>query len=103
MNGLTVTRPDGSVYDLVLAGLRINGREYSNIDDPDTYRALADSAQIALENHDFGTYQRAHPLLAGASFVKCNSYMDHFSLREDCQNCGCLGFTARSSSIPKLR
>lgn len=69
MNGLTLTRPDGSLYDLVLTGQRIQGKEYSNIDDPDAYRALVDTAQIALENHDFGAYQRARHLLATATFM----------------------------------
>ncbi|KPA89376.1 hypothetical protein PF66_04228 [Pseudomonas asplenii] len=97
MNGLSVTRPDGSVYDLVLIGQRINGREYSNIDDPDAYRALADTAQIALENHDFGAYQRARPLLAAAAFTKCPTCMDRFALSDDCHKCKGRGFTRRKS------
>ncbi|WP_419735658.1 hypothetical protein [Pseudomonas sp. COR18] len=100
MDGLTITRPDGSVYDLVLTGQRINGREYSNIDDPDVYRALVDTTQIVLENQDFGDYQRARPLMAAAAFVKCSSCMDRFALRKDFQNCRCLGFIVRSSSTP---
>lgn len=103
MDGLSVTRPDGSVYDLVLTGQRINGREYSNIDDPDAYRALVDAAQVALENNDFDAYRKARPLIAAAAFTPCRSCLDRFTLREDCQNCGCQGFTARSSAIPKRR
>ncbi|MGY2171536.1 hypothetical protein [Pseudomonas gingeri] len=98
MNGLTLIRPDGSVYDLVLTGQRINGREFSNIDDPDTYRALADIAQIALENHDFLTYQRTRPLLTAAMFKKCQTCMDRFTLREDCRDCGGLGFAEKTYS-----
>lgn len=96
MNGLTLTRPDGSLYDLVLTGQRIRGKEYSNIDDPDSFRALADTAQIALENHDFETYQRARPLLVAAAFTKCTSCMDSFALREECPSCGGRGFISRT-------
>ena len=98
MDGMTITKPDGSIYDLVITGQRINGKEYSNIDDPDAYRALLDTAQVALENHDFETYRRARPLLLAAAFSKCASCRDHFALREDCEACGTMGFVAKEGS-----
>jgi len=98
MDGMTITKPDGSIYDLVITGQRINGKEYSNIDDPDAYRALLDTPQVALENHDFETYRRARPLLLAAAFSKCVSCRDHFALREDCEACGAMGFVAKEGS-----
>ena len=96
MDGLTITTTDGSLYDLVITGQRINGREYSNIDDPDAYRTLADQATVALENHDFETYRRARPLLLAAAFRKCNVCFDRFALREDCHTCDGRGFIAKT-------
>lgn len=96
MDGLTITTADGSLYDLVITGQRINGREYANIEDPDAYRTLADQALIALENHDFETYRRARPLLLAAAFRKCAACLDRFALREDCHACDGRGFIARA-------
>ncbi|WP_430445453.1 MAG: hypothetical protein ACQZ2J_30135 [Pseudomonas piscis] len=95
MDGMTITTPDGRVHDLVITGQRINGIEYTNIDDPDAYRALAECAQVALETHDFGTYQRARPLLLAAAFKKCPVCLDRFATREECQACAGHGFVAR--------
>lgn len=95
MDGLTITTAEGSIYDLVITGQRINGREYANIDDPDAYRALADQALIALENHDFETYRRARPLLLAAAFRKCSACLDWFAMREDCAVCEGHGFVPR--------
>ncbi|WMN19845.1 hypothetical protein QL104_10660 [Pseudomonas piscis] len=97
MDGMTITAPDGRVHDLVITGQRINGIEYTNIDDPDTYRALADCAGLALENHDFETYQRARPLLLASAFKKCPECLDRFAAREDCQPCAGRGFVARGN------
>lgn len=95
MDGLTITTPDGRVHDLVITGQRINGVEYTNIDDPDAYRALSDSAGLALENHDFETYRRARPLLLASAFRKCPECLDRFAVREECQACAGRGFVAR--------
>ncbi len=95
MDGLTVVTPDGRLHDLVITGQRINGIEYTNIDDPEAYRALAECAQVALETHDFGAYQRARPLLLAAAFKKCPVCLDRFATREECQACAGHGFVAR--------
>ncbi len=100
MDGLTITTTDGSLYDLVITGQRINGREYSNIDDPDVYRALTDQALVALENHDFETYRRARPLLIAAAFKKCTVCLDQFATRENCPACGGRGFISRDGTQP---
>ncbi|WP_085065965.1 hypothetical protein [Pseudomonas piscis] len=96
MDGMTITTPDGRTHDLVITGQRINGIEYANIDDPDAYRALADCASLALENHDFETYRRARPLLLTAAFKKCPECLDRFAAREECLACAGYGFVARS-------
>lgn len=98
MDGMTITKPDGSIYDLVITGQRTNGKEYSNIDAPHAYRALLDTAQVTLENHEFEMYLRARPLLLAAAFSKCASCRDHFALREDCEACGTMGFVAKEGS-----
>ncbi len=95
MNGMTITTPDGREHDLVITGQRINGIEYTNIDDPDTYRVLSDCAGLALENHDFETYRCARPLLLAAAFRKCTACLDRFATREDCPTCERRGFVAR--------
>ncbi|QIH07180.1 MULTISPECIES: hypothetical protein [unclassified Pseudomonas] len=95
MDGMTITTPDGRAHDLVITGQRINGIEYTNIDDPDVYRALADSATLALENHHFETYRRARPLLLAAAFKKCPECLDQFAAREDCKACAGRGFVVR--------
>ncbi|WP_414159898.1 hypothetical protein ACMGG8_15755 [Pseudomonas sp. BNK-45] len=99
MCGLTITTADGSLYNLVITGQRINGHEYSNIDDPDAYRTLADQALVALENQDFETYRRARPLLLAAAFRKCTVCLDRFSMREDCQICNGRGFVTRNEGL----
>ncbi|AZC17602.1 hypothetical protein C4K40_2213 [Pseudomonas sp. CMR5c] len=95
MDGMTITTPDGRIHDLVVTGQRINGIEYTNIDDADSYRALSDCAGLALENHDFETYRRARPLLLAAAFKKCPECLDRFAVREECQACAGRGFIAR--------
>ncbi|MCB2255347.1 hypothetical protein KTQ74_25835 [Pseudomonas chlororaphis] len=97
MDGMTIVTPDGRIHDLVITGQRINGIEYMNIDDPDAYRALTDSAVLALENHDFETYRRARPLLLASAFKKCPECLDRFATREECQTCTGRGFVVRSS------
>ncbi|WMN15585.1 hypothetical protein QL104_19710 [Pseudomonas piscis] len=95
MEGMTITTPDGRMHDLVMTGQRINGIEYTNIDDADSYRALSDCAGLALENHDFETYRRARPLLLTSAFRKCSECLDRFAAREDCKACAGRGFVVR--------
>lgn len=92
MNGLALTSATGEIYDLVQTAQFINGVLYPNIDDADAYRALVDTAQIALETHDFDTYRKARPLLLAAEFIKCTECLDKFDLREDCHVCAGYGF-----------
>ena len=96
IDGMTITTPDGRVHDLVITGQRINGIEYTSIDDPDVYRALSDCAGLALENHDFETYRRARPLLLAAAFKKCPECLDRFATREECRACAGRGFVVRA-------
>lgn len=97
MEGMTITTPDGRMHDLVITGQRINGIEYANIDDADSYRALSDCAGLALENHDFETYRRARPLLLASVFKKCPDCLDQFAVRDECARCVGQGFVVRGA------
>ncbi|MCK9818461.1 hypothetical protein M1B35_31160 [Pseudomonas sp. MAFF 302046] len=88
LTGMTLTSTTGQVFDLIMTARTIKSVVYPNIDDVDIYRALADAAQLALENHDFSFYQRARPLLNSAQFTRCSQCQDRFALREECQECG---------------
>ena len=98
MDGLRLTAPSGELYDLVQTAQVINGKVYPIICDADTYRALVDCAQVALEDHDFEGYRKARPLLRSAQFTKCTACLDHFGLREDCGTCSGYGFLSRYPS-----
>jgi len=95
IDGLVLTSNTGKQFDLVLTAQFINGVVYPTIDDADTYRALVNTAQIALEAHDFDAYRKARPLLLGAEFISCVECHDSFSLREDCKACAGNGFVPR--------
>lgn len=45
---LMLNMPDGRQYDLILTQRVVEGVTYHPIDDPDLYRVLVDTAQIAL-------------------------------------------------------
>lgn len=100
MIGMTMTSDLGEIYDLVQTAHFVNGVLYTCVDDPDAYRLLLDSAQLALENHDFDTYRVVRPLLLSARFTKCSECNDNFLMREDCTTCCGHGFIqlARTSS-----
>jgi len=100
IDGLVLTSNTGEQFDLVLTAQFINGVVYRPVDDADTYRALVNTAQIALEAHDFDTYRKARPLLMGAEFTMCIECHDSFSLREDCQACAGNGFIRRARHQP---
>lgn len=78
----------------------INGRVYPVVRDADTYRALVDCAQVALEDQDFESYQKARPLLVSARFTKCSACLDRFERREDCIACVGNGFVSIAGRQP---
>ena len=100
IKGLLLTAPSGELYDLVQTAQVINGRVYPVVSDADTYRALVDCAQVALEEHDFESYQKARPLLVSARFTKCSACLDRFERREDCPTCAGSGFVAKEVNQP---
>lgn len=100
IEGLLLISSSGELYDLVQTAQVINGKVYPIICDADTYRALVDCAQVALEEHDFESYRKARPLMQCAQFVKCTVCLDHFGLREDCLKCSGQGFVPRSGGQP---
>lgn len=100
INGLLLTASSGELYDLMQTGQVIDGKVYPIICDADTYRALVDSAQVALEEHNFEGYRKARPLLRSARFARCTDCLDHFGWREDCLNCAGQGFIPKAGSQP---
>lgn len=101
MTGLELISATGEMYDLVQTAQFINGVLYPNIDDADAYRALVDTAQVALETHDFDTYRRARLLLLAAEFIKCTECHDRFDLKDDCQACAGNGFRPKRAPQPR--
>lgn len=100
INGLVLTAPCGELYDLVQTAQFIYGKVYPTICDADTYRALVDCAQVALEMRDFESYRKARPLLLSAKFSKCSACLDRFGQREDCSNCAGNGFVSTADTQP---
>lgn len=100
INDLVLTAPCGELYALVQTAQVINGKVYPIICDADAYRTLVDCAQVALEERDFESFQKARPLLLSAKFAKCATCFDRFGQREDCINCAGQGFVAKPVSQP---
>ncbi|MFK9080219.1 hypothetical protein [Pseudomonas neuropathica] len=96
INGLTLTLPDGRHYELVETGRMIEGRTVEPIDDPDTFRALVDVAQVAEECRDLPVYGKLRPLVDLARFRVCPGCLDSFDHREDCATCFGRGFVPKT-------
>jgi hypothetical protein len=96
ITGLTLTLPDGQQYDLVETGRMIDGRAVEPIDDPDTYRALVDVAQVAEECRDVTVFEKLRPLIDLARFRLCPACHDDFAPREDCSTCDGRGFVTKT-------
>ncbi|WP_448144626.1 hypothetical protein [Pseudomonas silesiensis] len=96
ITGLILNLPNGQQYDLVETGRMIEGVAFEPIDDPDLYRALVDTAQIAEECRDLPAFERLRPLLDLAHFRICPTCQDRFGPREDCPTCSGRGFVTKS-------
>jgi hypothetical protein len=96
ISGLTLTLPDGHQCELVETGRMIEGRTVEPIDDPDTYRALVDVAQVAEECRDLPVFEKLRPLVDLARFRICPACHDRFAPREDCSNCAGRGFVTKT-------
>lgn len=96
ITGLTLTLADGQRCELVETGRMIEGRTVEPIDDPDTYRALVDVAQVAEECRDLPVFEKLRPLLDLARFHTCPACHDAFAPREDCSTCAGRGFVTKT-------
>ncbi|MEB0223605.1 hypothetical protein [Pseudomonas sp. 10S4] len=95
ITGLTLTMPDGTVCDLVETQRVVDGVTYEPIEDPDLYRVLVDTAQVAQENQNLRTFEKVRPLLDLARFHTCPSCLDRFGQRDDCPTCAGKGFVTK--------
>jgi hypothetical protein len=96
--GLTLTLPDGQEYDLVETGRTVEGVTHEPIEDPDLYRALVDTAQVAQEGRDLRTFERLRPLIDLARFGTCPNCLDRFDRCEDCPTCAGRGFVTKPAT-----
>lgn len=96
ITGLTLTLPEGQKYELVETGRMIDGRTVEPIDDPDTYRALVDAAQVAEECRNLPVFEKLRPLVDLARFRTCPACHDGFAPREDCPTCTGQGFVTKT-------
>jgi len=96
ITGLTMTMPDGTLCDLVETRRVVDGVTYEPIDDPDLYRTLVDTAQLAQESHNLRAFEKARPLLDLARFHTCPTCLDRFGYREDCPTCAGKGFVTKA-------
>lgn len=95
ITGLTLTFPDGQQFELIETGRTINGTLFKPVDDPDIYRSLIDSAQVAQECRDLLAFEKMRPLIDLARFCICPACLDRFDRREDCTACSGQGFVTK--------
>jgi hypothetical protein len=98
ITGLTMAKSDGRLYDLIETQRVVEGVTYEPIEDPDMYRALVDTAQLAHESHDLRAFEKARPLLDLASFCTCPACFDRFGPRDDCPTCSGKGFVTKPTA-----
>jgi hypothetical protein len=94
ISGLTLEM-HGQRYQLIETERVIRGVDYQPIDDPDTYRALVDAAQVAQEERDLPAFEKVRPHIESAAFCICLGCLDRFGTREDCQTCAGKGFVTK--------
>jgi hypothetical protein len=94
ISGLTLEM-HGQRYQLIETERVIGGVEFQPIDDPDTYRALVDAAQVAQEERDLCAFEKVRPHIESAAFFTCPVCLDRFEARDDCQTCGGKGFVTK--------
>ena len=93
--GLILTLPEGQQYELIETGRTVDGVTLIPIDNPDFYRALVDTAQVAHECHDLPAFEKIRPLIDLARFQTCPACRDRFVQREDCTTCYGYGFVKK--------
>ena len=89
----------GRLYQLIETQRMVRGVCHIPIDDPDTYRALIDAAQVAREERDLRIFEKVRPHIESAAFRMCPTCLDRFGARDDCTTCAGNGFitTLRSN------
>jgi len=85
----------GRRYQLIETQRMIRGICHNPIDDPDTYRALVDAAQIAQEDRDLRVIEKVRPHIESAAFCICPACLDRFGTRDDCTTCTGKGFVMK--------
>ncbi|WP_223849612.1 hypothetical protein [Pseudomonas koreensis] len=86
---------NGRQYRLIETERVIDSVDYKPIDDPDTYRALVDAAQIAFEERDLRAFEKVRPHIESAAFCLCPACRDQFGESEGCDVCSGKGFVAK--------
>ncbi|WP_367617192.1 hypothetical protein [Pseudomonas iranensis] len=86
---------NGRQYQLIETGRIIGGADYKPLDDPDTYRALVDAAQVAQEERDLRAFERLRPFIELAAFSTCPVCLDRFGQSEECKTCLGNGFVSK--------
>jgi len=94
ISGLTLEMR-GQRYQLIETERVIGGIDFRPLDDPDTYRALVDAAQVAQEERDLQAFEKVRPHIESAAFCICPVCLDRFGARDDCQTCGGKGFVTK--------
>jgi hypothetical protein len=86
----------GRRYQLIERQRMIRGVCHDPLDDPDTYRALVDAAQIAQEDRDLHAYEKVRPHIESAAFCMCPTCLDRFGVRDECSTCAGKGFVTKT-------
>ncbi|WP_458718058.1 hypothetical protein [Pseudomonas gregormendelii] len=102
ISGLTLILPEGQQHTLIETGRTIEGVTYEPMEDPDTFRALIDAAQVAQECRDLRTFEKLRPRIDLARFRICTVCQDRFAHREGCTSCSGLGYVTKPSPFGLL-
>ena len=92
--GLTLEM-NGRQYRLIETNRVIDGVDCEPLDDPDTYRALVDAAQVAQEERNLHAFERLRPFIESATFCTCPVCRDRFGQSEECTTCSGKGFLTK--------
>lgn len=92
-----VMEMNGRLYQLIETERVIAGVNHRPLFDADTYRALVDAAQVALEERDLRAFKKMRPHIESATFRMCNACLDRFDARDDCPTCAGKGFLTKQA------
>lgn len=99
ITGLLLRMSTGQQYELVETERVIRGIDCVPIEDPDIYRALIDTAQVAQEERNLAAFEKMRPHIESAAFCICPACRDHFGARDDCPNCSGKGFLTKRAPL----